>query len=357
MKNLLKRILKWLNYKSVSVFARYHFRKKAKENCKKNNLSQIDKEYQKDIKKYWKQYVKFPSTIFHRWYSGANGIKDVRYIPEDYFYDVIERYYNDMSLEPAYTDKAMFKKLYPEIKQPTTIVLNMNGLFYDENYNLITLEDAYKLVQKYNRIVIKPTRDSGGGKNVRIVEINNFDDEDCIKLFNEYNKDYIVQVPIKQHPQLAALHPESVNTIRIMSMFDNGEVTILSAIVRMGVGDSRVDNECSGGINCGIDEYGHLSSIAYDGSGKKYKRHPQGFEFNKGYIPSYERIIEIIKKQHKILPYFGLISWDFTVDENEEPIMIELNLRWCAINFHQFHHGALFGDRTDYILKNINKKY
>lgn len=356
MKKLIKKTLKWLNYESVSVFAKYHFQKQAKEYCKKNNIQPIDKEYEKEVKAYWKRYEKFPSTVFHRWYTGVNGIKDVRYIPENYFYDVIERHYNDMSLEPAYVDKAMFKKLYPEIKQPTTVFVNMNGIFYDEKYNVISKEVACNLFQEQDRVIIKPTRDSGGGKNVRFVPVKEFDKQQCLEIFDEYGKDYIVQLPLKQHPQLAALHKESINTIRVMSMLENGEVSILSTIIRMGVGNACVDNECSGGINCGVDENGHLSDVAYDGSGKIYTKHPQGFEFSKGYIPCYDKILNVIKEQHKKLPYFGLISWDFTVDEEENPVMIELNLSWCGLNFHQLHHGPLFGDRTEEILDSIVKR-
>ena len=356
MKNFLKKILKWLNYVSLSVFARVHFRRQAKEYCNKNGICQIDSDYKKEIKKFWKKYEKFPSVIFHRWYTGVNGIKDVRYIPEDYFYDVIERYYNDMTLEPAYVDKGMFKKLYSDIKQPTTVLLNMNGIFYDEEYNVISEESACKLLRQQTRVIIKPTRDSGGGKNVKFITVANFERKQCLEIFNEYGKDYIIQLPLKQHPQLAALHKESINTIRVMSMLENGEVSILSTIIRMGVNGACVDNECSGGINCGVDINGHLSEVAYDGSGKIYTRHPQGFKFDKGYIPCYEKILSVIKEQHKKLPYFGLISWDFTVDENENPIMIELNLSWCGLNFHQLHHGPLFGDKTEEMLNKVNRK-
>ena len=42
MKELLKKLLKWLNNESVSVFARFHFRKQAKEYCEKNNMTRAD---------------------------------------------------------------------------------------------------------------------------------------------------------------------------------------------------------------------------------------------------------------------------------------------------------------------------
>lgn len=356
MKKLAKNFLKWLNYKSVSIFARYHFRKQAKDYCKKNAIPEIDMEYQRDIKKFWRKYDKFPSTVFHRWYTGANGIKDVKYIPENFFYDVVERHYNDMTLEPAYSDKGMYRKLYSDIKQPTTIFVNMNGFFYDENYNTITKETACLLLQNEERVIIKPTRDSGGGKNVQFLDVKQYDSQSLLAIFDEYAKDYIVQLPLKQHPQLAALHKQSINTIRVMSMLENDEVSIVSTVIRMGVGNACVDNECSGGINCGVDGNGCLSDVAYDGSGKVYLRHPQGFEFNQGYVPCYDKVIAVIKEQHRKLPYFGLISWDFTVDENEEPVMIELNLNWCGLNFHQLHHGPLFGERTEEILDSVISK-
>lgn len=356
MKEFMKNILNWLNYNSVSIFARYHFRKQASEYCKQNNIPDIDSNYKNDIKKYWTKYEKHPSTIFHRWYTGCNGVRDVRYIPENFFYDVVERYFNDMSLEPAYTDKGMFGKLYSDIKQPETVLINMNGIYYDKNYNVISYEEACKNFLSNKRVVIKPTRDSGGGKNVNFIDASKSNEEDCHKLFDNYGKDFIVQLPLKQHSQLAALHRESINTIRVMSVLKDGEVSIVSTIIRMGVGKSCVDNECSGGINCGVDENGHLSDVAYDASGKVYKVHPQGFEFNTGIIPSYDKVVKIIKEQHKKMPYFGLISWDFTVDELGDPVMIELNLNWCGLNFHQLHHGPLFGDRTDEILNEIFSK-
>lgn len=353
MKKIIKKLLNLLNDRSVMVFCRLHFRKQTREYCKKNRIPEINTEYKCEIKKYWKRYEKNTSTVFHRWYSGANGIEDAAYIPEDFFYDKIERYFNDMSLEPAYSDKGLYARLFPNIKQPKTIIVNINGIFYDNNYNIITKEQAANDVAESNRYVIKPTRDSGGGKNVTFISNTLNKPDKIFKIFDDFGKDYIVQSPLQQHSKLAAIHENSINTIRVMSMLENDNVSIVSTVLRIGVGESCVDNECSGGINCGVDESGHLSKIAFDGSGKKFDRHPQGFVFETGYVPSYEKIKEIVYEEHKKLPYFGLISWDFTVDELGEPIMIEINLRWCGLNFHQLHHGPLFGDRTCEILNKV----
>lgn len=356
MKKCLKVLLAWLNSISLSLFCRSHFRAQAARYIKQNQHGKISIEYGRKIKKYWGEYTFFPTTVFHRWYTQSNGIEDVRYIPEDFFYDKIERYYNDLELEQAYSDKAMYKRLFPNVLQPETIILNMSGIYYDENYKIINKEEAKEIIMRNDRFVIKPTRDSGGGKNIRFISVKGNEPNNIDELLETYKKDFIVQKPLIQHPELTRIHSKSINTIRVMSMLENGVVTIVSTVIRMGIGDSFVDNECSGGINCGVDENGCLSEIAYDGSGKEYTIHPQGFVFKTGKIPSYDKMIEIITVEHKKLPYFGLISWDFTVDPEGNPVMIELNLRWCGLNFHQLHHGPLFGERTDEILNRVCNK-
>ena len=138
-------------------------------------------------------------------------------------------------------------------------------------------------------------------------------------------------------------------------MLYEGKVNILSSVLRMGVGDSFLDNVSSGGIDCGINKNGSISDKAYDASGKVYLKHPDGYEFKNTTIPVYKKIINIIKEEHIKMPYFGLISWDFTVDKNEEPIMIEINLSWCGLNSHQLHNGPLFGEKTTEILDKVIK--
>ena len=209
----------------------------------------------------------------------------------------------------AYSDKGMYKRLFPNISQPETIIVNMNGIFYDDKYNLINIDKAIELVKKIDRYVIKPTRDSGGGKNVQFVNNIGQEKNKIKNIFQEYKKDFIIQKPLKQHKKLEEIHKESINTIRVMSMFDEGNVSIISAVLRMGVGNSCVDNECSGGINCGINEDGTLSKNAYDGSGKIYLKHPQGYIFEKGkYINNVLFFLILSKFFYKI--YFVVVNYE-----------------------------------------------
>lgn len=53
------------------------------------------------------------------------------------------------------------------------------------------------------------------------------------------------------------------------------------------------------------------------------------------------------------MPHFRLISWDFAVDIDHEPVMIEANLRYGELDFHQLNNGPLFGKDTRKILDEV----
>lgn len=63
------------------------------------------------------------------------------------------------------------------------------------------------------------------------------------------SQDMIAEELLEQCPEMAALHPSSVNTVRALTI--RGK--LCSAVLRMGVGGGFVDNGCSGGIFAGLD--------------------------------------------------------------------------------------------------------
>ena len=65
-------------------------------------------------------------------------------------------------------------------------------------------------------------------------------------------------------------------------------------------------------------------------------------------IPSYDRVLETIKKNHKYLPYFKIIGWDFAIDREGEPVLIEFNV---SPEQNQLTCGPTFGKLTDQILE------
>ena len=166
----------------------------------------------------------------------------------------------------------------------------------------------------------------------------------------------VIQDLIEQHPTLSAIHPDSVNSIRIMTMTTGDQVNELSSVLRMGVGKSQVDNVSSGGIAVGINENGVLKGKAFSGDGKCFEKHPDGVLFNGVVIPAFQECIEICKVTAPRFARFSrLISWDFSVGVDNKPLLIEANLRWGELDFHQMCNGPIFKDEAT--TKRMIQKY
>ncbi len=165
----------------------------------------------------------------------------------------------------------------------------------------------------------------------------------------------VVQEGLTQCATLSKINASSINTIRLLTLLHrNGSVKIYSVILRMGVGDSKVDNASSGGITVGVENNGRLKPVAYNAAGERFEEHPTTHaKFNDYVIPNFEIIKQLVKQQATHLPHFRLISWDIAIDENEEPIIIEANLHFGEIDFHQLNNGPLFGKDTEEILKEV----
>lgn len=50
-----------------------------------------------------------------------------------------------------------------------------------------------------------------------------------------------------------------------------------------------------------------------------------------------------------------LASWDFSVDELGNPILIEVNMAFGELDFHQMTNGPIFKDLTQDVIKEVFK--
>ena len=57
----------------------------------------------------------------------------------------------------------------------------------------------------------------------------------------------------------------------------------------------------------------------------------------------------MIRKQHLRFPQLRLISWDFSIDADENPVFIEWNMKGDS-QLHQYNNGPLYGEKTKEIL-------
>ena len=316
----------------------------------------------KQIQEFWAPYCKV-SPQWALYYSAKNGQFDPRYIPNTLYYTKIDQHFNVRKLGYGFNDKNYYTKIFDGIKQPKVLVRKINGLILDEKYNLLKIEEAKKIILQHNEVICKPSQESGSGRGIQFFSSETINEIDEFLKNKEYDN-YVVQSLLKQHPDLNRIHKDSVNCIRICSILFEEGVYILSSVLRMGFGNSKVDNATSkdnsayDGMSCGIDEGGRLKKYAYGyNKGNRMIQHPGGGVTFEGYtIPSYDKAIELVKECHPRISNFRLVSWDIAIDEEGEPVLIEANMRKGGINFHQFNNGPLFGEMTERVLDEVLKK-
>lgn len=133
----------------------------------------------------------------------------------------------------------------------------------------------------------------------------------------------IVEEIIQQDEAMAAFHPSSVNTIRYVVDYNEEGVNRLWAIIRIGVGDSHIDNTSAGGICAGIDlETGIIISPAVRRNGEQFLLHPDsGKQIIGTKIPKWQELNEIIPLLRPKDSPVHLVGWDFALSKSG----------WCIV--------------------------
>lgn len=309
------------------------------------------KEFNEVVVPYWKRFGITPKKYWYDLFCNGQEKYDPRYIPDSLWYTTFLPYFNNSFFREAYDDKGYYDVIFSDLKRPNIIARKMATHFYDGNMNLITLDEAIDLCIAAGTWVIKGSTNSGCGRDVSFYDCGQGDDKQNIeRLFNNFEDNFVIQEIVKQHPDLARLHEKSLNTIRVQSFFFKDEVHILTALLRIGGGDSRVDNVSAGGFGCPVLPDGTLKDKAVNRKSEWVDTLPNGIKLKDVKIPNFDAVVDAIKTKHKKLPYFSVLGWDFAIDENGEPVFIELNIQQEQ---NQISCGPTFGDLTEQVLQDV----
>ena len=128
------------------------------------------------------------------------------------------------------------------------------------------------------------------------------------------------------HPELDALNPYAINTLRIVTIRNDAGGHILYAYLRIGNGGRPVDNLHSGGMFAPIDlETGRIQYPAYDKERRTYEKHPMtGVEIPGLQIPLWEQAKELCLKASEVVPRMRYVGWDVAITP-ERPVLVEGN--------------------------------
>ena len=96
--------------------------------------------------------------------------------------------------------------------------------------------------------------------------------------------------------------------------------------MRIGQGGSVVDNAHAGGMLIGISYDGVLKKTAFTEFRVRFDKHPDtGVIFENYRISGFKKVLAATQTMHARTPQIGVIIWDFKLDENECPVLIEIN--------------------------------
>lgn len=128
----------------------------------------------------------------------------------------------------------------------------------------------------------------------------------------------MIQEAIAQSPEAGGHYPQSFNSIRIMTLWNDENVSVLSGVMRVRIGNSKVDNLSSGSFLVGIDRTGRLRNRADFTEGKSFDTHPTtGVLFSSIEIPNYVECLDLSKRIAPLIVRICRIpSWDLVIKED-----------------------------------------
>ena len=213
------------------------------------------------------------------------------------------------------------------------------------------MAEFVEFVKKHKKVILKPLKGSYG-KGIFVHEYTS--DNDAISTFICLNnKSYACEEFIIQHQDMQKMNNSCVNTLRILTYYENGKANVVAAALRMGNGNSVVDNLRSGGIGANIDENtGIVDTVGMDYNGNVFEVHPtSGVSINGFKIPNWNKAIELVNNAAEVCKNCPILAWDIAITE-DSAVLIEYNNRPGPM-IHQFIDKRPKGEKIlEFIKKN-----
>lgn len=331
-------------------------------------LNNIDEKFLTDVHVYWKKYYreeKNPAEHpFYTAYMNFTGDKDPRIVSPTIMSKEIVPYLNDPKMREAYSDKNIYDILLDTQRTTELVLKRVYETYYDAKNNYLSRESAYQQLKDYaSDLIIKPSKTDDGEGIEKLTYHNKelYIDEKKVsmqEIEEIYGGHFIVQKVVEQHDIMAAPHPSSVNTLRVVTLRWKGKVRYLLTFARFGVNQSVKDNAGAGGICLGVTDTGEFYNVAVDSNCKRYTHHPTtNYRFaDLPPIPNFSEFKEFAIELHNQILHHDFVSWDIIVGKDSKPIFLEANFKGAVWLYQLATERPLFGDLTEEILQHIGSE-
>lgn len=228
------------------------------------------------------------------------------------------------SLVAKYNDKAYFDELGDKIRFNTKF-----GAFLHRDWVPVTGENKEQVMDFLSRHQTFMAKPSQGSCGWGIEKLNHADFESTDALYAHLvEKAPLLELEevIEQHPDVAAIYPGSINTVRMVTIRGkSGRVYLVTAMFRIGNG-KFVDNFNSGGMVAPMDpESGTVIDRALDKQKNLYDNHPATGTPIKGFrFPDWDKARALVEQAAQVVPQMGYVGWDVCFTPNG-PCLVEGN--------------------------------
>lgn len=229
---------------------------------------------------------------------------------------------------------AFYDAFHTHFDVPKNLFTIIEHRMMNENGKIVNKDEFNAIL---GRFIAKPISGTGGGKGVALIEFSNGNatekGELVAKTLEEFCRryeGYLLNDVVKQNNYASRIAPNSLNTIRIVTIRDKktGLCKCVVAIHRFGSKKSEiVDNACRGGVFGIVDlETGIIKQAASMHSKQKYDCHPDfGTKIAGVKIPNFHNIVKQLIEVHNKKRYLDFIGWDIALIDDEHFVVIEGN--------------------------------
>lgn len=209
-------------------------------------------------------------------------------------------------------------------------------------------EEIQAFFEDRETAILKPLM-SGVGKGVERFRLSEYENREAAFAYLLSKRNYIMEEVVHQTGLMKALHPQSVNTVRVYACRLKTGIEIFGCHLRAGVGESIVDNAGQGGVIISIDNDGIAWTSGMDELGHTYVFHPDTHVFIPGMkMPEWDQAIRLVKEAMLVHPDIRFVGWDIAYTDRGW-IIIEANDNGQFHGYQIPHHKGARKQMLSYI--------
>jgi hypothetical protein len=162
------------------------------------------------------------------------------------------------------------------------------------------------------------------------------------------SKPLLLQRRVENHPQLRALGPAGLCTVRVVTSHEpGGAIRVLVTAFRMPTGNEVADNFARGGLASPLDmTTGELGPATYKDPAAAHfdvHQHPDtGAAIAGTRLPLWDEVIALALRAHQSFADFPSVGWDVAISP-AGPVLLEGNYNWCGVLAQQAGFRPLGG--------------